>query len=172
MRFTYCPDCGSKLEYRQLGDEENVPWCEKCRKPWFPLFPSAIIALVYDENKKVLLLQQNYISSQFRNLVSGYIVPGERAEETMIREIREETGLEVKEWSLRGTWWFPKKEMMMIGFMARVDRGELKLSSEVDGASWHDASEAITLVHQKPTSTSRILTQMFLDETLPSGDKE
>ena len=90
----------------------------------------------------------------------------------MIREIREETGLEVKEWSLRGTWWFPKKEMMMIGFMARVDRGELKLSSEVDGASWHDASEAITLVHQKPTSTSRILTQMFLDETLPSGDVE
>ena len=82
MRFTYCPDCGSKLELRQLGDEENVPWCEKCRKPWFPLFPSAIIALVYDENKKVLLLQQNYISSQFRNLVSGYIVPGERAETT------------------------------------------------------------------------------------------
>lgn len=164
MKFKYCPDCGSLLELRNLGDEKDVPWCTVCEKPWFPVFPAAIIALVYDENDNVLLLRQNYISPVFRNLVSGYIVPGERAEETMIREIKEETGLDVESWCLCGTWWFARKEMMMIGFMARVRRADLHLSAEVDGASWHTAAEAIKLVHQRPESVSRILTQLFLDE--------
>ena len=164
MKFRYCPDCGTELELRQLGDEKDVPWCTVCDKPWFPVFPAAIIALVYDEDNNVLLLRQNYISTQFRNLVSGYIVPGERAEETMLREIKEETGLDVEEWKLRGTWWFARKDMMMIGFTSRVRRAPLHLSTEVDGASWHIAKEALTLVHQRPESVSRILTQLFADE--------
>lgn len=164
MNFKYCPDCGALLTPRTLGDEKDVPWCTRCDKPWFPLFPSAIIALVHDENNNVLLLKQEYISPVFRNLVSGYIVPGERAEETMVREIKEETGLDVEEWQLRGTWWFAKKQMMMIGFTASVKHAPLNLSVEVDGASWHSPEEAITLVHQRPESTSRILTQLFLDE--------
>lgn len=164
MKFRYCPDCGSLLEPRNLGDEIGVPWCMKCEKPWFQVFPAAIIALVYDENDNVLLLRQNYISPVFRNLVSGYIVPGERAEETMVREIKEETGLDVESSRLCGTWWFARKEMMMIGFMARVKHAPLKLSQEVDDASWHIAEEAVKLVHQRPESVSRILTQLFLDE--------
>lgn len=162
MKFRFCPDCGTPLELRQLGDEVDVPWCTRCNKPWFPVFPAAIIALVHDHDNQVLLLRQNYISPVFRNLVSGYIVPGERAEETMVREINEETGLEVESSQLCGTWWFARKEMMMIGFMACVSRAPLRLSAEVDGASWHDPAEALTLVHQRPESVSRILTARFL----------
>jgi NAD+ diphosphatase len=94
--------------------------------------------------------------------VSGYIVPGERAEETMLREIKEETGLTVVDWKLEGTWWFARKEMMMIGFTAHVHDTDFQLSVEVDGASWHTAEEALTLVHQRPESVSRILTEIFL----------
>lgn len=164
MKFRFCPDCGMELELRQLGDEVDVPWCVRCAKPWFAVFPVAVIALVHDGQGRVLLLRQNYISPVFRNLVSGYVVPGERAEQTMVREIKEETGFDVLEWELRGTWWFARKEMMMIGFMARVEGGEPRLSGEVDGASWHTPEEAVKLVHQRPESVSRILTQMYLDE--------
>lgn len=163
MKFRYCPDCGAELELRQLGDEQDVPWCVHCDKPWFPVFPAAIIALVHDDEGNVLLLRQNYISETLRNLVSGYIVPGERAEETMVREIKEETGLDVLDYEPKGTWWFPRKEMMMIGFFARVRRTDLHLSVEVDGASWHPAAEALTMVHQRPESTSRILTKLYLE---------
>ena len=48
MKFRYCPDCGALLSGRVLGDEGLVPWCERCGKPWFDMFPSAVIGLVYN----------------------------------------------------------------------------------------------------------------------------
>ena len=95
MKFTYCPDCGAPLSRRDLGDDAGVPWCDRCSCPWFPVFPTAIIALVHNERGEVLLLRQDYISTEFRNLVSGYMTPGENAEQCARREILEETGLHV-----------------------------------------------------------------------------
>lgn len=162
MKFSYCPDCGAKLSSRVLGDEGEVPWCDHCSKPWFPIFPVAIIALVYNEKGEVLLLRQNYISREFCNLVSGYVTPGEDAESCAIREIFEETGQQVEELKLVLTNWFEKKEMMMIGFFARVKEQPLKLSVEVDAASWHRPDEILQLVSNRPGSTSRILCERFL----------
>lgn len=166
MEFKYCPDCGTLLSARELGDEGMVPWCDKCDKPWFPVFPSAIIALVYNEKGEVLLLRQGYISHQYANLVSGYIKPGESAEETAIREIEEETGQIVEELRPAFTNWFAKKDMMMIGFFARVTSRPVKLSSEVDSAEWCDPLEALGKVHPYPTSTSRLLVEAY--NRLPS----
>lgn len=161
MKFKYCPDCGSILSSRDLGDEIAVPWCDNCNKPWFDVFPSAIIALVHDDKNNVLLLRQKYISEIYCNLVSGYIKPGESAEETAVREIFEETGQVVENLKLVCTNWFAKKDMMMIGFFAEVKPQHIKLSTEVDDAFWIPAEEALKLVHPFPTSTSRILVEKF-----------
>lgn len=168
MRFKYCPDCGSFLSQRDLGDEIAVPWCDKCDKPWFDLFPSAIIALVHDDNNNVLLLRQKYISEIYCNLVSGYIKPGETAEQTAVREILEETGQIVEKLSLICTNWFAKKEMMMIGFFAKVSLQPIKLSSEVDDAFWVSADKALEMVHPFPTSTSRLLVEKYLESITKS----
>lgn len=162
MKFKFCPDCGKKLSTRVLGDEGEVPWCDVCAKPWFPIFPAAIIALVYNEKNRVLLLRQSYISTEFYNLVSGYITPGEDAESCAVREILEETGQQVEQLQLVMTNWFERKEMMMIGFFAKVKESPLKLSSEVDAASWHRPEEILDLVSSRPGSTSRLLCELFL----------
>lgn len=163
MHFKFCPDCGSKLSERELGDEGMVPWCDSCSKPWFDMFPSAIIALVYNEKGEVLLLRQNYISTQFCNLVSGYITPGESAEECAVREIMEETGQAVVSLEPVTTNWFAKKNMLMIGFFARVNSQELKLSSEVDSAAWHRPEEILELVSNRPGSTSCLLCERYIE---------
>lgn len=162
MTFKYCPDCGSSLIPRNLGDEIGVPWCVKCSKPWFPVFPTAVIALVYDNNNNVLLIRQNYISTEFHNLVSGYLKPGESAEECAFREIKEETGIDIDCLELKLTRWFAKKEILMIGFFAHACSTELSLSSEVDSASWYPASKILELLSTRPGSTSRILAEEFL----------
>lgn len=162
MKFRYCPDCGKPLSYRQLGDDSDVPWCDACAKPWFPLFPSAIIALVYNDHDEVLLLRQNYISEKFCNLVSGYIVPGETAEECAYREIFEEVGVRVDRIEPVMTNWFAKKEMMMIGFFAHTSCRTLALSSEVDAAFWCGSSDIMSRLSDNPHSISRLLALKFL----------
>lgn len=162
MKFSYCPDCGSKLSCRQLGDEVGVPWCDACGRPWFDMFPCCVITLVTNGAGRVLLLHQNYIHPVYRNLVSGYITPGENAEAAAVREIKEETGLDVSDVRIAGTWWFAKKQMLMVGFTAVADdSAPLKLSSEVDSASWHPASEALLLVHPAG-SVSRALVDSYI----------
>ena len=45
MKFTYCPDCGTKLIQKEIGDEGLMPYCENCKKPFFEMFSTCIIAL-------------------------------------------------------------------------------------------------------------------------------
>lgn len=165
MRFTYCPDCGSRLGERELGDEGMVPWCDSCGKPWFDMFSTCVIALVANERDEVLLLRQGYISTQYCNLVSGYMTPGETAEAAARREIKEETGLDIEALELVGTWWFKRKGLLMIGFTARATAGQaLRLSVEVDSAEWRDAATALTMVHPGGQgSTSHALTELFCE---------
>lgn len=161
MRFKYCPDCGEKLIMKELGDEGEVPFCEKCNRPWFDMFSSAVIVLVVNEYGEAALLQQNYMSEKYRVLVSGYIKPGETAEETARREVAEEIGIELADNRLVGTYWFTKKDMMMIGFIARAKKAEFTLSREVDNAEWITVEDAINLVHPKG-SVSYALLEEFL----------
>jgi len=49
MTFTYCPDCGKKLIPRTLGDEGDVPFCESCNRPFFPVFSTCVICLCVNE---------------------------------------------------------------------------------------------------------------------------
>ncbi|MDE5653987.1 MAG: NUDIX domain-containing protein [Clostridia bacterium] len=149
MRFTYCPDCGKKLITKPIGDEGNIPYCEDCQRPLFDMFSSCVIVLVTDGKGQVVLLNQNYISTKYFNLVSGYIKPKETAETTAYREVKEEVGLDLTSLQFVGTYWFDKKEQLMIGFIGKTDTKELTLSGEVDGAQWVDAKQALSMVHPK-----------------------
>lgn len=161
MRFRFCPQCGSLLGSRELGDEGTVPWCEGCGRPWFDMFSTCVISLVYDDECRVLLLHQEYIHPRYLNLVSGYMTPGENAETAARREIKEETGLDIDRLEMAGTWWFGRKDMLMIGFLAHTpDSGRLSLSGEVDSAAWYPASDAPALVHPEG-SVSYALAAIF-----------
>ena len=149
MRFRYCPDCGKLLVPKPIGDEGLVPYCESCKKPWFDMFSTCVIVLVVNEENEGLLLRQSYISSQYHNLVSGYMKPGETAESCAAREVEEETGITVEELELAGTWWFGKKDMLMIGFFARAKKKDFTLSGEVDGACWVPMDAAQGMVHPR-----------------------
>ena len=163
MRFSYCPVCGEKLGFRVCGDEGEVPYCSACGKPWFDMFAAASIILVVNGEGKVALLNQSYLSTEFKNLVSGYIKPGESAEECALREVEEEIGIRLKSLELQFTRWFARAQVLMVGFIGHTDETRLTLSGEVDAAGWFTPEEALRLVHPKETgSVSGLLVELYL----------
>lgn len=163
MHFQYCPNCGARLKEKEIGDEGLVPYCDLCKTPWFDMFSTCIIALVVNENGEAALLRQGYISSQYYNLVSGYMKPGETAEITAQREIYEEIGIQVSSLEFAGTYWYGKKDMLMIGFLAKANRRGFVLSGEVEAAEWVAAEDAIRMVHPKG-SVSYALLEKYLEK--------
>lgn len=142
MHFKYCPNCGMKLSKKLAGDDGLVPFCEKCNNYWFDMFPTCVIILVYNEYNEIALLRQGYVSDKYSSFVAGYIQSGENAEQTAIREVKEEIGITLKSIELVGSYWFDNKGMLMIGFLGYAHKKDLTLSKEVDSASWVKADDA------------------------------
>lgn len=149
MHYNYCPVCGRKLIDKKAGDDRNVPYCESCRRYWFDSFSTCIIVLVVNEFQEVVLLRQGYLSDRYASLVAGYMTPGESAEEAARREVREEIGVNLDRLDLEGTYWFDKNGLLMIGFIGRARKSELRLSAEVDSASWVPAADVPKYIFPK-----------------------
>ena len=148
MRFTYCPYCGNKLEKKEIGDEGLIPYCSSCKIPLWDMFTTSIIAAVVNENNEIALLRQSYVSTTKHVLVAGIMKLGESAEETVVREIKEEIGLTVRSLEYIRSFPYEKKEMLMLGYKAVVERDNFTLSKEVDSVEWVKYESALELLRE------------------------
>lgn len=148
MHFTYCPYCGTKLIGKEIGDEGIIPYCEKCSIPLWDMFTTSIIAAVVNEYREVALLRQSYISTTKYVCVAGIMKIGESAEDTVIREVKEEIGQDVESLEFISSYAYEKKEMLMLGYKATVKKQEFKLSGEVDFVEWVKYDRALSLLRE------------------------
>ncbi len=166
MRYKYCPKCGRALIDKKAGDDGNTPYCEQCERFWFDYFGSCVIVLVANEYNEIALLQQNYMSTEYMSFVSGYICPGESAEETAMREAEEEIGLKLECLEYAGTHWFAKKDLLMHGFIGYAKRKEFVLSNEVDNAIWVPALDIVDKIFpEKPENAMFALYRQYLEKS-------
>lgn len=167
MRYKFCPECGSRLVMRAAGDDGDVPWCDRCGRYWFDSFGDCSIVLVANEFDEIALLRQGYMSDKYTSFVSGYISPGESAEETALREVKEEIGITLDSLSYGGTYWFAKNELLMHGFIGRAKKTPMILSSEVDSADWTRAEDVPdTLFPDAPGNAAFALYKIFMADRL------
>lgn len=145
MEFIFCPQCGAELTRKEIGDEGGVPFCESCNRPWFGFSYPCVICLLHDGAGNYALIQQTYATKNFV-CVAGFIHAGETAEQTAVREIREETGLEVRDIRYISSYYYPKHDNLMLGYLCRVEHGEFRLSGEVKTAGWFGLEEARELL--------------------------
>jgi len=140
--MNFCYECGTKLISKACGDEGMMPFCESCNTFRFPVFNCAIItAVLYKDLTKVALLQQ--YGKKANILLAGYITKGETAEHTLIREVKEEIGLDVIDFEYINSCYSPKSNTLMLGFKSIVKNDNFNhLSQEVDKVKWYSLEEA------------------------------
>lgn len=142
MKFIHCPHCGDKLVPRNIGDEGLVPYCEVCDRPVFNIPYACTLTLVVNELSEVALIRQSYVSQTNYVLVAGYIKSGESAEETALREAQEEIGVSAHTIQFIKSYYYEKRDMLMLGFVAFAEKCPLSVSVEVDAAEWVPLEEA------------------------------
>ena len=148
MRFVYCPLCSSKLVSKKIGDEGMMPYCERCSVPWWDTFTTGIITAVVNEYEEVALLRQNYVSADTYVCVAGIMKTGESAEETVIREVKEEIGQDVETVEYIGSYPHEKKEMLMLGYKSTVKKQDFITSDEVDAVEWFKFDRALSYIRE------------------------
>ena len=95
--------------------------------------------VILDESKQKILLTER-ADNKLWCLPSGGVDPGETVEETCVREVYEETGLNVRVTKLVGVYSFPhglieypdgnKFQIIALSFTAEIIGGELGISDE------------------------------------------
>ena len=115
----HCVECGTALIEKELEEEGIVPYCPKCQQYRFPMYNVAVSMIVVDEETGKILLIQQYGKPSYI-LVAGYVNRGEAEEHAVVREVREETGLEVEHFRFSRTRFFEPSNTLMCNFTAFV----------------------------------------------------
>ena len=158
----FCTKCGTAFETRELEGEGTVQFCPKCNEYHFPVFNTACSMIVVDPKARKILLIKQYGRDHYI-LVAGYVNRGEDAEQTVAREILEETGLVAKKITFNRSKYFERSNTLMLNWTVEVeDASALKPNSEVDSYNWFTFEEA------KRNIKDCSLAQWFLNSYLDS----
>lgn len=149
----FCRTCGTALT-RHL---EIAKRCPGCGAEWFAPMTPAVMVLVEDEEGKVLLVHAANFSRPFFGLVAGFVETGETLEETVVREVREETGLEIADVKYEESQSWPFPHQLMIGFTARKVGGELKFADGELTAGGFYSPEEYPLLAGMPSLARRLI---------------
>ncbi len=87
----------------------------------FPRTDPAIICLVHDGHDRVLLARQPVWPERRFSVLAGFVEAGESLESCVVREIREEVGVEVRDVRYLGSQPWPFPRSLMLGFAAIAD---------------------------------------------------
>lgn len=139
----YCMECGTRLKDKFLKNEGMIPYCEACKAFRFPVFSTAVSMEVLNPDRDKILLIKQYGRDRYI-LVAGYVNKGENAEDTVVREVREELGLTVTELHFEKSEYFAPSNTLMLNFSCVVDSENLSHVSkeEIDSCRWFTLEEA------------------------------
>ncbi len=147
----HCQECGTKLILKFCENEGLVPYCESCGKFVFPPFKTAVSMTVVNRKQDGVLIAKHVNGEDL--LFAGYVKKGESAEKAIVREIKEETGLNVVKYKYMCSRYHEPRNVLMLGFIVVVSDGELKLNTdEIETAHWCGFDEALKEISHDSTA--------------------
>jgi len=95
-----------------------------------PLFQVFVVAVIFDQNKQILLVKSTYQRLHPWGLPGGSLDYGEHPEDAVVREVLEETGLNIerKRFLLIKTW---LPDRVGLYYLCKIKNGEFYPSDEV-----------------------------------------
>ncbi len=155
----YCGRCGAITDY---SGTERAKICNKCGSVYYPRISPAVIVAIR-RGDELLLLKNKQFKRDFYSVLAGFVEPGESLEECLVREVKEEAGIEVKNIRYFGSQPWPFPNSLMVGFTADYAGGELQVDGiEISDADWFTPDNFPNL--PGPISIARKLIDAFVED--------
>jgi 8-oxo-dGTP diphosphatase len=140
----FCQVCGHAM-IDQLAHDKIRPVCPNCGFVHFA-DPKVAVVVFIEQDKRVLLVRRTMDPERGKwALPAGYVDDGENPQDAAIREVGEETGLEVEITRLVGVEGGPDNPgaSIVIIYEARVLNGTARPQDDADAVCWYEADDPL-----------------------------
>lgn len=127
----FCGQCGKPTHSHSSGEHAKV--CSHCKHHAYPKIQPCIIVAITHKNPNthktqiLLALHHRHKKSGMYGLIAGFIEAGETAEQAVMREVKEEVGIDVENIRYFGSQSWPYPSNLMLGFIADYHSGTICL---------------------------------------------
>jgi NAD+ diphosphatase len=143
-----CSLCGGPTAAVLAG---AVRRCPADQSEHYPRTDGAIIVLIKDDKDQVLLGRQKVWPKHRFSTFAGFVEPGESFEHCVIREVREEAGVELTKINYLGSQPWPFPASLMIAFEAVTNTPELARADgdEIEEIRWFSREDMKAAIADK-----------------------
>jgi NAD+ diphosphatase len=164
-RQRYCGVCGHPTRPIRAG---HVLKCTHPQTPheFFPRIDPAIIVLVSDGDRALLGRQASWPPGRY-STIAGFVEPGESLEDAVVREVLEETGVQVDEVHYQSSQPWPFPASLMLGFRATAGaQREIRRGVELEDVQWFSRADLNSgkVLLPPPQAIARRLIGAWLDQ--------
>ena len=133
MKFPrFCPDCATPLEWLEEVEDGGLKSRLRCAACGWTHWnnPTPVLAAIIEYQGRVLLARNAAWPTKMYALITGFMEAGESPLEGIVREIKEETSLDVTALNLVGVYDFQRMNQVIIAYHVLAE-GEVRLSHEL-----------------------------------------
>jgi NAD+ diphosphatase len=134
----FCGKCGGRLIVKETKLAKFCPPCDLTSYP--VLSPAVIVAVTRDDT--ILLAHAKRFPPGMYSVIAGFVEPGENLEQCVVREIKEEVNIDIKNIAYFNSQAWPFTSSLMVAFTAEYAGGSIQIDGEEIGdAAWFKASD-------------------------------
>ncbi len=128
--LNFCPICGQKISVKNIeGREYQACPGDNCGYVFWDN-PLPVVAAIVEHQGHVLLARNRDWAQNIFGLITGFLEKGESPENGVLREVKEELGLEAKVVGMIGAYSFLERNQLILAYHVIAD-GRIILGEEL-----------------------------------------
>lgn len=133
----FCPHCARPLARREIGGRERDACTEADCGFVHWNNPIPVVGGIVEHDGHIILVRNVGWPAHWYGLVTGFLEANEMPEEAILREVKEETGLEATLESFVGMYEFHRRNQLLIIYHLRARSNEVQpMAGEIADYKW------------------------------------